>query len=365
MDINFKNPSLDLFFEINKAIAAEDTDAVVRHAQKSRSKALYTSLVNRGAIKKNADIIEGIESAREELIGQIEARKSEDPDNENYLHELNLEITDVYAESMDIPEFNRMVEKILEYESTTAIKMDAALCRIRMAIILGDRDELVKAVRAADKISSELVDWDRKNRYNVYIGVYDMMRGEFRIAADKIADSLVSFTAVELVPFEQLVVYFIFSSFLTFTRKEMKKHILENNEVLRSGVEIGVVRCYYNSDYQDYLKSIESFLGQIKDDPLISQYEEYFRREAKLKGYEQLVSSYRTIGIKRMAEIFDMKESVLEEEMRAFISKGCLHCSIDRVNGVIEMIEKEDLNRTRGIVHEGSIVLKHINKKVS
>lgn len=75
----------------------------------------------------------------------------------------------------------------------------------------------------------------------------------------------------------------------------------------------GLVRSLYNGQYQDFFLALaaveENFLSL---DRYLYEHRGWFVREMRLRGYQQLLQSYRVVGLKSMANAFGVSVDFLD-----------------------------------------------------
>ena len=68
-------------------------------------------------------------------------------------------------------------------------------------------------------------DWDRRNRLKVYHGLYLLSIRQFKRGAELLLDALSTFTATELVDYNDFVAFTVISNVLTLSRPDLKKKV--------------------------------------------------------------------------------------------------------------------------------------------
>lgn len=66
-------------------------------------------------------------------------------------------------------------------------------------------------------------DWDRRNRLKVYNGLYLVSIRQFKRGGELLLDALSTFTATELLPYNDFVAFTVIANTLTLSRVELKK----------------------------------------------------------------------------------------------------------------------------------------------
>lgn len=68
-------------------------------------------------------------------------------------------------------------------------------------------------------------DWDRRNRLKVYTGLHLLSIRQFTPAAALLLDALSTFTAVELVSYNDYVALTVIANTLVLSRPDLKKKV--------------------------------------------------------------------------------------------------------------------------------------------
>ena len=68
-------------------------------------------------------------------------------------------------------------------------------------------------------------DWDRRNRLKVYKGLHALSVRQFKRSGELLLDALSTFTATELVSYNDFVALTVISNVLTLSRPDLKKKV--------------------------------------------------------------------------------------------------------------------------------------------
>ena len=68
-------------------------------------------------------------------------------------------------------------------------------------------------------------DWDRRNRLKVYRGLHFLSIRQFKRGGELLLDALSTFTATELVSYNDFVALTVISNTLTLNRPDLKKKV--------------------------------------------------------------------------------------------------------------------------------------------
>lgn len=237
----------------------------------------------------------------------------------------------------------------------------------------------------------------------------------YNLAAPLLLDSLSTFTSYELCSYSSLVVYAVLAGSLSLKRVDFKSKVVDAPEIkaiLGSGDEkdaagdaemkdvsastpekastlvnlnalgsgsgapaeaeapmdfsplSSLVNSLYTGDYRKFFLALaaveENFLTQ---DRYLFEHRAWFVREMRLRGYQQLLQSYRIVGLPSMAQAFGVSVDFLDRDLAKFISGGRISCTIDRVQGVIETTRPDDKNKQyTDVVKQGDALITKLQK---
>ena len=219
-------------------------------------------------------------------------------------------------------------------------------------------------------------DWDRRNRLKAYQGLHLLTVRSYNLAAPLLLDSLSTFTSYELCSYSSLVVYSVLAGSVSLKRVDFKTKVVDAPEIkaiLGDGEEklsaltgaasagpgagdeemkesssatpapattvvnltalgstsdaqveaevpvdftplAGLVRSLYVGNYQAFFLALaaveENFLCL---DRYLYEHRGWFVREMRLRGYQQLLQSYRVVGLKSMATDFGVSVDYLDK----------------------------------------------------
>ena len=256
-------------------------------------------------------------------------------------------------------------------------------------------------------------DWDRRNRLKAYKGLHLLTVRSYSLAAPLLLDSLSTFTSYELCSYSSLVVYSVLAGSLSLKRVDFKAKVVDAPEIkailgeteeklpgadaemkdasastqehasglvnlntLGTGVEAeteapmdfsslaSLVNSLYSGNYKTFFTSLaaveENFLTQ---DRYLFEHRAWFVREMRLKGYQQLLQSYRIVGLQTMAKDFGVTIDFLDRDLAKFIAGDRIPCTIDRVKGTIDTTRPDDKNKQYAdVVKQGDALITKLQK---
>lgn len=294
-------------------------------------------------------------------------------------------------------------------------KIDIVLAIIRIGLFFNDKAFVKKQVERANILVESGGDWDRRNRLKAYKGLHLLTVRSYSLGAPLLLDSLSTFTSYELCSYSSLVVYAVLAGSLSLKRVDFKAKVVDAPEIkailgdgddkapgadeemkdvsaataerasglvnlttLGSGSATepqteapldfsslaGLVKSLYGGNYRNFFLALasveESFLTQ---DRYLYEHRAWFVREMRLRGYQQLLQSYRVVGLATMAQAFGVSVDFLDKDLAKFIAGGRVSCTIDRVQGVIETTRPDDKNKQYAdVVKQGDALITKLQK---
>lgn len=246
-------------------------------------------------------------------------------------------------------------------------RLDISFTQARMGFFFGDNELLVKNVEKAKFQLEEGGDWDRKNRLKVYEALYCMTVRDFKRAATLFLDGLATFSASELVTFEDYVYYACITGLLSHDRVTLKTKLMESPEVLSVVKQLPHVaeamHSLYNCNYDIFFSNLAQITENLKRDHYLAVHQAYFCREMRIRAYSQLLESYKSVQLKPMAESFGVTVEFLDRELSRFIFSGRLHCKIDQVAGTVETTRADSKTALyHDTIREGDALLNRVQR---
>jgi len=231
-----------------------------------------------------------------------------------------------------------------------------------------------KQIERATTLVESGGDWDRRNRLKAYQGLYLLTVRSYATAAPLLLDSLSTFTSYELCNYSSLVVYAVLAGSVALKRVDFKAKVVDAPEIkailgeaderlsaLSGAVSAGpaagdeemsdaqviiqetkavnlttlghvgsgqhdeevqidfkplanLVNSLYNGNYSSFFIALgkvdDTFLSQ---DRYLCEHRQWYVREMRLRGYQQLLQSYRKVGLESMAKDFGVSVDFLDK----------------------------------------------------
>lgn len=279
-------------------------------------------------------------------------------------------------------------EDVFEKTGILGTKIDLVLAIIRMGLFYGDKLLVKKEVERAKTLVESGGDWDRRNRLKAYEGLYLLTVRSYNLSAPLLLDSLSTFTSYELCTYSNLVVYSVLAGSVSLKRVDFKSKVVDAPEIkailgdgedklaaLSGRVSAGpsaddpiiedgpatqaqtaakktavnlttlgsssdqpeaemavdfsplakLVSSLYSGRYKTFFQSLalveEQFLTQ---DRYLHEHKNWFIREMRLRAYQQLLQSYRVVGLESMANQFGVTVDFLDRFVTPNFSSRCI-----------------------------------------
>ncbi|KAF2267337.1 PCI-domain-containing protein [Lojkania enalia] len=313
-------------------------------------------------------------------------------------------------------------EAVFEKTGFLGTKIDTVLAIIRIGLFFGDRVLVKKTVERASALVESGGDWDRRNRLKAYHGLHLLTVRSYAQAAPLLLDSLSTFTSYELCSYSNLVVYAILAGSVSLKRVDFKSKVVDAPEIKaivgdaedklsaitghtsagpaagdeemadasastatpvptavnlttlggQQDAEVSVdfsplarlVKNLYEGNYKNFFGALgEVEVNFLSQDRYLFEHRGWYVREMRLRGYQQLLQSYRVVGLQSMANDFGVTVDFLDKDLSKFIAADRIPCTIDRVKGIIETNRPDDKNKQYAdVVKQGDSLITKLQK---
>lgn len=241
------------------------------------------------------------------------------------------------------------------------------LAIIRIGIFYGDKLLVKKQIDRAKILVESGGDWDRRNRLKAYQGIYLLTIRQYEASAPLLLDSLSTFTSYELCSYSSLVIYAALVGSVSLKRCDFKAKVVDAPEIkaiLGDGEEklsalsgklsagpgadeeakdvstssktavnltiLGndqpnaeravdfsplakLVSSLYAGRYRSFFAALADVeVKFLKQDRYLYEHCGWFVREMRLRAYQQLLQSYRVVGLESMANDFGVSVDFLD-----------------------------------------------------
>lgn len=112
---------------------------------------------------------------------------------------------------------------------------------------------------------------------------------DFKSASQMFLDSVSTFTAKEVITYNELVKYTVLTSMITLHRSELRKQVVSNPEILSTIRELPNVKrfldSFYKCDYKETFKAFVDVLDELQEDKYLSKHRKFYIREMRVVIY--------------------------------------------------------------------------------
>ncbi|KAG0378118.1 26S proteasome non-ATPase regulatory subunit 6 [Mortierella sp. AD032] len=353
-----------------KETHAEAKEAILKKIKEDHMAPFYELICEEQGWPVDAALLESMKKENEEALKKLDERLK---DAEENLGETEISDT-LLARAEHLAKIGDKEKSLTAYrvafEKTVALgtRLDILFANIRTGFFYRDNDIVSRNIEKARSMIEEGGDWDRRNRLKVYEGAYLMTIRNFKGAADLFIATLSTFTSTELMEYKEFVTYAVLSSVLALKRVDIKNKVIDSPEVLEVLHEIphleDYLRSLYAGDYSKFFVSLAALeTSAMKRSWVLFPHYRYYVREMRIRGYAQLLESYRSLTMQSMAHSFGVSEEFIDRDLSKFISAGRLNCVIDKVNGIVETNRPDAKNaQYQQAIKQGDILLNRVQK---
>ncbi|KAG9309195.1 26S proteasome subunit RPN7-domain-containing protein [Chiua virens] len=330
----------------------------------------YRLVTSSGALVSDPTLLDDMEKANEEDLKRLDERLAEAEKTEG-----ESEISDALKARANhltrIGDRERAIaaQKLaLDKNPGLGSRIDISLALIRIGLFFGDNALITANLEMAEKFIEEGGDWDRRNRLKVYRGLHAVSIRQFKTGSELLLDALSTFTASELISYTDFVSLTIIVNTLTLKRPDLKKKLITAPEVISILPELPVLGDLVNNLYDCHYAKLFVALATLEQTYLIpsrllSPHTRYYVREMRILAYGQLLESYRSVTLESLSGAFGVSVDFIDNELSRFIANGRLHCTIDKVHGIVETTRPSLKNaQYEKVVKQGDILLNSIQR---
>ncbi|KAG1789320.1 26S proteasome subunit RPN7-domain-containing protein [Suillus plorans] len=232
-------------------------------------------------------------------------------------------------------------------------RIDMVLTLIRLGFFFGDNGLITENLPKAKRFIQEGGDWDRRNRLKVYRGLRMISIRQLKAGSALLLDALSTFIATELDYFPLLIIFSVAHyrtrGYLRFARNSDPWRLLNN---------------LYDCHYAKFFIALPT-LGQTYLLPLrlLLPHTCYYVREMRILAYNQLLESYCSLTLESLSGAFGVGVGIefVHSELSWFIANGHLHCTIDRVHGIVETISLKNAQYDK-VIKQGDVLLNSVRR---
>ncbi|SPO47557.1 probable RPN7 - subunit of the regulatory particle of the proteasome [Moesziomyces antarcticus] len=324
----------------------------------------------KGLVKEDEALLKRLEAKNKEELQKLDEKQKEVEENEGEM-EINGVLRQRAAYYAQIGDKEKALEAhnlAVSKGAGLGSKLDLTLTKVRIGLFFGDTDVVTASIAEAKKLVEEGGDWERRNRLKVYEGLHLLSIRDFKAGGQLFLDALSTFTATELLEYNDFITLTVLANALTLKRTDLKKKIIDSPEVLQVVDEIPHLRAFVTSLYACEYGNFFRALADVEQTHILTsralhQHARYYVREMRIIAYSQLLESYQSLSIDNMATAFGVSGEFIDNELSRFISSGRLPAVIDKVHGIVETRRPDHKNAQYSkIIKEGDVLLNSLQK---
>lgn len=317
--------------------SSEDQSSLMASIVKNKMLPFYLGLCTLFNWEKDQALISELEASNNEEKTQLiknlaDAREAQGEEDVRVAYQ-NLAL--FYLRIGDHVESKKHLNDLFSHTVALGQKIDVVFCQMRLSFFFSDTTVFKDLLDQAQTLIKEGGDWERKNRLKVYEGLNLCARRNFVAASQLFISTLSTFTASELMPYEDFVYRTVILAVLSQSRAEFAKSIDRAMEVRAAGEPVQHLLALYHLDYSAFFNSLAEVEQRMISDLWFSKHLSYLIKELRVKAYNQFLEPYEALQISAMAQSFQVTDKFIEDEMRRFIFNRKLNAMIDRVSGTI------------------------------
>jgi len=328
-----------------------------------------TSSTANGTIPLNEELLTKLEATNTETLAKLDTRLKEAEETEG-----ESEISDALKARANyltkIGDKEAIAAQLLALEKTPGLgsRIDIVLTLIRIGFFWGDRELITKYLAKAETLVEEGGDWDRRNRLKVYSGLYLLSIRQFKRASQLFTDALPTFTATELLSYNDFVGMTVVAGVFGMGRVDLGKKILKSPEVNQVLPELPVLgdlaKNLFDCHYDKFFVALATLeQTHLLPSRILAPHARFYVREMRILAYGQLLESYRSLTMESLSGAFGVSEEFIDSELSRFIAAGRLHCTIDKVHGIVETTRPLKKNaQYETVIKQGDVLLNEVQR---
>jgi len=357
-----------LRFSASKGDVAAATE--LRAQLKERSMApLYTVVCEQLGWKVDGALLASMTAANAAELEKLEARivECEEKEGETEIREAHLAKAELLIKVGEKEKAYEAIEATFKKTVAMGPRLDLVLSKLRVGLFFEDLKVVKAEVDRAKALLEQGGDWERRNRLKVYEALFLLRIRDLKKASALLLDSIATFTATELVSYNQFILYAVTTSLIAMPRKDMKPKVIDAPEILQVIGEIPhageLVNGLYTCQYRKLMQALVDICPVLYADRYFAPHVGYYWREAQVLAYTQFLESYMSVSLQSMAATFGVSPSVLDADLAKFIAMGRLSCSIDKVNGIVASTRPDTKNaQYQATLKQGDLLLNRVQK---
>lgn len=300
-----------------------------------------------------------------QLLENLKKYESEEEDLEIY--DVCVEIIKYYLKELNFNKAEEYITKALSKAIGVNKKIEINLFLLQIYLKSKDITKCEEVVIKCRDLVKEGADWEKKNKFKTYEGLYFILIRDIKNASLRLTDSISTFDSEEIISYKELIFYAVFTSFISQNRSFIKKNIIDNSECLSVLIDIKplyeLLSQFFKCNYYNIFSNYILLFDMVKSDFYLKDHYKYLIKNSKVIIFRQYLEAFKTVTLDNMAEAFRFSKEFLDKELSELISSGLLNCKIDKISGIIESTNIDNKNkRYNNIIKTGDNILSRLQK---
>ncbi|CAH2002770.1 unnamed protein product [Acanthoscelides obtectus] len=246
-------------------------------------------------------------------------------------------------------------------------KLENIFKRMRLGLFFMDLDLMQRSLQQAEPLVELGADWQSRNCFNFNKALHCIAIRNFDTATDLLVSAIATFVCTEIMAYTDFIKYTVLCGALTLKRGDVKKLLIDNPEIQQALHYNSTLREYlfslHECEYRLFYQRLADIEVMMKEDMLLHPHYRYYIKEMRITAYDQLLSTYMSLGVPYMASQFGVSEEFIEDEVSKFIAAGRLNYKIDKVSAKIVNVPLEKNSEVfKAVIKQGDLLLNHIHK---
>merc|ERR1719502_2560518 len=206
-------------------------------------------------------LLKTLQSANTDVLAKLDARiaECEEKEGETEIREAFLAKAEYLIAIGEKDPAYAAIEETFKKTVAMGLRLDLVLSKLRVGLFFDDLTVVKKEVERAKGLLEQGGDWERRNRLKVYEAIFLLRIRDLKRASALLLDSIATFTASELLPYNQFIMYAVTTSLVALPRSEMKPKVIDAPEILQVIGEIphvsGLINGLYFCQYRTLMES--------------------------------------------------------------------------------------------------------------
>ncbi|CAD7953508.1 unnamed protein product [Amoebophrya sp. A120] len=184
---------------------------LMKYVKEERMLPFYKKFCEEANVKIEDKLVKEMEKEVEEKVKAFDEKLKDAEENlgDVEVKSAILDKADYFNKTGDQEKAFEFYEKAMTKTVGGGYRLDNILTRLRIALFNDDQEQIKKMLALGQEEMKKGGDWERKNKLKVYEGVFKVMTGDFEAAANLFLAGVATFTATEILSFQDFVLLFV------------------------------------------------------------------------------------------------------------------------------------------------------------